>query len=173
MRIAEKVNLVAFIWFTQFIYGCQHFVIAGTISKWYFARDKTKLNSPIKTSFSNLLNFHLGSVCMGAMMITLVKFIKKVFDRRNYFCCCCIFTCIINFLEKILKFFVRNTYIIIARNGTPFIESGTHAFHLIFNNFQNTVAVNFFGDLTLSVARLFIVIIAGFIGFILMVSLIN
>jgi hypothetical protein len=29
--IARVINLIAFIWFTQFIFGCQHFVIAGNI----------------------------------------------------------------------------------------------------------------------------------------------
>jgi hypothetical protein len=29
---ARFLNVVAFIWFTQFIYGCQHFVIAGKIN---------------------------------------------------------------------------------------------------------------------------------------------
>lgn len=27
-------NILAFIWFTQFIFGCQNFVIAGTVVKW-------------------------------------------------------------------------------------------------------------------------------------------
>jgi solute carrier family 44 protein 1 (choline transporter-like protein) len=77
---ARYLNIIAFIWFTQFIFGCQHFVIAGTISKWYFARDKTKLDSPIMKTFNHLVFFHLGSVCLGSLIITIVKIIKMIMN---------------------------------------------------------------------------------------------
>lgn len=77
---ARYLNIIAFIWFTQFIFGCQHFVIAGTISKWYFARDKTKLDSPIMKTFHHLVFFHLGSVCLGSLIITIVKIIKMIMN---------------------------------------------------------------------------------------------
>lgn len=78
--ISHIFNFVAFIWFTQFIFGCQHFIIAGTVSKWYFVRDKSKLGSPIWQSFVHLVSFHLGSVCLGSMLITLMKLIKMIFN---------------------------------------------------------------------------------------------
>lgn len=31
-------NIIVFIWMVQFIIGCQHMVIAGAISAYYFAR---------------------------------------------------------------------------------------------------------------------------------------
>lgn len=80
ISIARVVNLVAFIWFTQFIFGCQHFVIAGTICKWYFTRNKSKLDSPVWTTFYQLIRFHLGSVCLGSIIITLVKIIRMVVE---------------------------------------------------------------------------------------------
>jgi hypothetical protein len=76
---AHYCNLISFIFITQFIIGCQNFIIAGTIVRWYFTRDKTKLEKPIKKSFSHLFKFHLGSVCFGAILITLVKLIKMAF----------------------------------------------------------------------------------------------
>lgn len=76
--VAFYFNIVCYIWFVNFIIGCQNFVIAGTISKWYFTRDKTKLDGPIKTTFSHLLKFHLGSVCMGAILLTIAKIIKML-----------------------------------------------------------------------------------------------
>jgi solute carrier family 44 protein 1 (choline transporter-like protein) len=174
------VNIVAFIWFTQFIFGCQHFVIAGTISKWYFAHDKTKLNAPIQTTFSHLLNFHLGSVCLGSMVITLVKCLKMIANsmqnssRRSgstavaIVACCC--SCIIEQIERFLKFLTRNAYIIVAKEGTPFVESAKRAFGLIFRHLGEIVALNHFGDLVLVVARLFVVAIAGLCGYYMMVS---
>lgn len=78
MVTAHVVNLIAFLWFTQFILGCQHFVIASTVSDWFFARSKDKLDSPISRGFSNLINFHLGSVCLGSIVLTIVAIIRMI-----------------------------------------------------------------------------------------------
>lgn len=80
ISIASYVNLIAFMWFTQFILGCQHFIIASTISDWFFARTKSKLDSPIARGFSNLLRFHLGSVCLGSLLITLIRILRMIVD---------------------------------------------------------------------------------------------
>jgi uncharacterized membrane protein YeaQ/YmgE (transglycosylase-associated protein family) len=178
MRVAEVINYIAFFWFIQFIFGCQHFVIAGTICKWYFTRDKSKLNSPIKTTFSHLLNFHLGSVCLGSMLITLVKILKMIvnaFQRRlkesrspvAQFVACFL-GWLIDQLEQILKYLVRNAYIIVAKDGTPFIESAKRAFGLLFQHIMDVIALNNFGDIVLAVGRLFITAIAGLVGYALM-----
>jgi solute carrier family 44 protein 1 (choline transporter-like protein) len=179
MGIAAVLNFIAFLWFTQFIFGCQHFVIAGTISKWYFARDKTKLDSPVMTTFSHLLNFHIGSVCLGSMLITLVKIVRMIVNAiqsqlresgspvAQFVACCCGW--LIAQLEELLKYLVRNAYIIVAKDGTPLFESGKRAFNLLFRNLLDVIALNQFGDLVLIVGRLFVVGIAGFIGYELMV----
>lgn len=77
---AFYINLVSYIWFTQFILGCQHFVIAGTVCQWFFSHTKTKLASPIKRSFHQLLRIHIGSICLGSIFITLVKIIRMLVD---------------------------------------------------------------------------------------------
>jgi solute carrier family 44 protein 1 (choline transporter-like protein) len=179
MILAHIINLIAFIWFAQFIFGCQHFVIAGTISKWYFTRDKTKLNAPVTTSFSNLVRFHLGSVCLGSMILTLVKIIKMIVEgikqqareSGNAFAqalaCCC--SWIIDSIDELLQYLFRNAYIIVAKDGTPFFESGKRAFGLLFRNLMDVIALNNFGDIVLNLARIFVVVICGFIGYELMV----
>ena len=81
MSVAHYVNLVAFIWFTSFILGCQHFVIASAVSQWFFTRSKDKLDSPISRGFSLLLRFHLGSVCLGSILITIVKILRMLVEN--------------------------------------------------------------------------------------------
>lgn len=78
LGVAFCINLVAFLWFTSFIFGCQHFIVAGTVSQWYFTRNKKTLDSPIRRSFSYLLRFHIGSVCFGSLLITLVRIIRII-----------------------------------------------------------------------------------------------
>ncbi len=85
---AYYVNWVTYIWFTQFILGCQHFVIASTISQWFFARTKSKLDSPIQRSFHFLLSLHIGSICLGSIFITIVKILRTLVEyltvRRTF-----------------------------------------------------------------------------------------
>jgi solute carrier family 44 (choline transporter-like protein), member 1 len=179
MAAAQVVNFIAFIWFTQFILGCQHFVIGGTISKWYFARNKTKLHSPIFTTFNHLVRFHLGSVCMGSMLITLVKIlqmivkaIQKQANESQNPAAICLAACIaylVQLLEELLQYLLRNAYIIVAKDGTPLIESGRKAFGLLKRNLLDVIALNQFGDLVLVVARLFVMGISMLVGYELMV----
>lgn len=76
--LAHFLNFVSFIFFTQFLLGCQHFVIAGTVGKWYFSREKWRLGHPIQLSFKNLIRYHLGSICLGSMFITIAKVLRFI-----------------------------------------------------------------------------------------------
>ncbi|KAJ8969448.1 hypothetical protein NQ314_001753 [Rhamnusium bicolor] len=38
MKFTRWYNLFAMLWMAQFIIGCQHMVIAGAVSTWYFTR---------------------------------------------------------------------------------------------------------------------------------------
>lgn len=80
MKISHYLNLVAFLWFTSFILGCQHFIIGSTVCQWFFTRSKDKLDSPIQRGFSHLFRFHIGSVCLGSILITLVKIIRMIVE---------------------------------------------------------------------------------------------
>lgn len=156
-----------------------NYFLTGTICKWYFARDKNNLESLVSTTFKQLIRFHLGSVCLGSMMITLVKIIRMLVSKlRNdareggNFLLLCIAGCLeylLRMVDDFLKYLIRNAYIIVAKDGTPLIESGKKAFHLILHNLLDVIALNKFGDLVLAMARLFIVAISSIFAFYIMV----
>ncbi|KAJ6641931.1 Choline transporter-like protein 1 [Pseudolycoriella hygida] len=172
---AYYINIVAYIWFTQFIFGCQDFVIAGIVCQWFFARTKKKLDSPVSRSFHYLLRIHIGSVCLGSIFITIVKIIRMLVDSvtdslknsENLFAkaiaCCCQF--IVDMLEQLLRYLVRNAYIIVALDGTPLIESGKKAFRLLKENLVDVIALNNVGDFVLFLGRVFVTLIAGFVSY--------
>ncbi|KAG4079725.1 hypothetical protein HA402_014856 [Bradysia odoriphaga] len=150
---AYYINLVAYIWFTQFILGCQHFVIASTVCQWFFARTKNKLDSPISRAFHHLLRMHIGSNSMKNSDNAFAKVLA----------CCCQF--IVEQLERFLQYLVRNAYIIVALDGTPLIESGQKAFRLLKENLIDVIALNNVGDFVLFLGRIFVTLIAGFISY--------
>lgn len=177
---AHAFNIVSFLFFTQFITGCQNFIIAGSVAKWYFTRDKSKLGGPIKKSFYYLWKFHLGSICLGAILITVVKLVRSFCSylknqaarERNWavaIIMCCI-SCIVDILYTLLKYLVRNSYIIIAKEGTPFIQSGKRASELLLTNIVEVISLNRFGDIVLFVCRLLVTVIAGLVGYSLLMK---
>lgn len=79
MSATRWINFFAFLWFVQFLFGCQDFVIAGAVSKWFFTRNKKKLSLPIVRSFGHLIRYHLGSISLGSLLIAIIQFIRVVF----------------------------------------------------------------------------------------------
>lgn len=172
LSIAFWINFIGFIWFTQFVFGCQHFVIASTVVQWFFTRTKDKLDSPLFRSFGYLM-VHIGSVCFGSIVITIVKILKMIVENAEsqsrdggnafvkFIACCCSY--IMELLEEILKYLVRNAYIIVAMDGTALIPSGRKAFNLLAKNLIDVIALNKVGDFVLFLARIFIVAISAFL----------
>lgn len=41
-------------------------------------RNKSKIDSPIATSFKNLYRYHMGTVALGSLLISIVKIIREL-----------------------------------------------------------------------------------------------
>jgi solute carrier family 44 protein 1 (choline transporter-like protein) len=78
MIITRWYNLLAFFWFTQFVIGCQHMVIAGAVATWFFSRNKSNLGSPLLNSFYILVKYHIGTVALGSLILAVINFIRFV-----------------------------------------------------------------------------------------------
>lgn len=39
----------------------------------FYGRNKHELDSPIQTSFSNLIRYHLGTVALGSLLIAIIQ----------------------------------------------------------------------------------------------------
>lgn len=132
------------------------------------------MSSPVYTTFYQLVRFHLGSVCLGSMLITILKvlqmlnnYLKKQSENNKPYLqfLFCILSCILSLIEDVLKYLIRNAYIIVAKDGTPLYESGRKAFKLVWDNLKDVVALNMFGDIVLLVARFFVFALSSFIAY--------
>jgi Plasma-membrane choline transporter len=79
---------------------------------------------------------------------------------------CCL-KCIINQIESLMKYLVRNAYIIVAKDGKPLMLAGKKAFHLLKKNLIDVIALNQLGDFLL-LGKIFIVLITGLVGYAVM-----
>ncbi|XP_077291052.1 choline transporter-like protein 1 [Arctopsyche grandis] len=174
MKITRWYNLFALFWFTQFIIGCQHMVIAGAVATWFFTRNKKNLSTPIITSFKNLVSFHLGTVALGSLLIAFVQMLRAILqyiqshlrgsENRIIIgivkCCQCCLCC----FEKFLKYMSRNAYIETAIYGYGFCKSGQQAFKVLASNALRVFAINSVGDFILFLGKAFVVIATVLIG---------
>lgn len=77
--------------------------------------------------------------------------------------CCC--SWVIEMLLQLIQYLIRNSFIIVAKDGTPLFESGKKAFHLLRKNLLDVIVLNQFGDFVLFVGKIFVVAIAGLVGY--------
>lgn len=66
------VYFIGLIWTCEFIMGCQQMVIAGAVAHWFY-RHKYKDNSHVCYAIGKLIKYHLGSVAIGSLLITIFK----------------------------------------------------------------------------------------------------
>lgn len=160
---------VGFIWVSLFIDALGEMTVAGVMAQYYFTYDEDRKNLPhcmVTRSFFRSLKYHTGSLAIGSFIITVCKLIRatleyvdqKTKDRTGCFaeclikCCkCCMFV-----LEKFLKFLNRNAYIMIAIHGYNFWNGAKNAFKLIVRNCVRVAVLNWVGDFTLFLGRVFV-----------------
>ncbi|KAL7012094.1 hypothetical protein ACKWTF_014626 [Chironomus riparius] len=167
--VAQTFNIITFIWFTQFILSCQHFVVAAIICKWFFIRDKEKLERPIKSSFKDLKRGHLGSVCLGSLLIAIMKVLRvgfRPFRKSNKKpSTSCNILRPLALLDEFLHYPSRTAFIITAKNATPFFQAGKRAYLLQLRNLRKLMILIDFGELVFLVCRVLIVLAAGTFGY--------
>uniref|UniRef100_V5GSQ9 Choline transporter-like protein n=1 Tax=Anoplophora glabripennis TaxID=217634 RepID=V5GSQ9_ANOGL len=148
-------------WVSQFLTGIQYMVIAGAVSKWYFAKDKNNLNAPIITSASIAFKFHLGTAAFGSLIITVMAIIRSLISSlfKNKFVKACFDSCM-SVIEDFLKYLSKNAYIMTAMHGKPFFKSGKRAARILLQNVANIVVLNYIGDFVIVMAQVLVMLIS-------------
>jgi len=105
--------LFGLIWCSEFILACQQMVIASSVSTWYFSRfvvlilfdylvycnlnltpviwfcrNRANFRCTVLKSITRMIQFHIGSVALGSLIITVVKlprlglqFLQQLWDK--------------------------------------------------------------------------------------------
>lgn len=175
MKFARIYNILVLVWVIEFIIGCQHMIIAGSVATWFFTRNKENVSSPISTSVSYLFNYHLGSVALGSFIIAILQIIRVILNyidetlkesknevaKSLYKVFQCLFSC----LQQFLQYLTRNAYIEIAIYGDNFCRSGQQAFKMITSNVLRVAAINSVGDFVLFLGKVLVVTSTVLLGF--------
>jgi hypothetical protein len=174
-------HLFGFIWTYYVIFGIAHCTVAGAVAAWYWAADKNApLQRPVLKSLGRVFFYHLGSICVGSILITIVECIrlflwhlqKRVAKSQNqylkYLVACA--QCCMKMVQVLMKFINRNAYVYIAITGKAFFKSAGAATGLLMRNAAKTVAVTYVGDVALFLAKLVIVGLNCLIGYFVLLN---
>ena len=142
-------------------------IIAVSVAKWYFARNKLLVGSwSVLWSIWEVVYYHAGTCAFGSLIIALVQVIRAVIAKAQKHakethnkiaqillgCFQCCFWC----MECCLKFVNKNAYIQTAIFSTSFCTSCKASFGLLFRNAGRISAVSYVSAAVLIVGKLFI-----------------
>jgi hypothetical protein len=159
--------IFCFFWTITFIQAMGEIVIAMSVSKWYFTRDKRDVGSlTIFASIFQAFRYHLGTAAFGSFIIAVTKIIRMIVARAQkkarqlgnklgeaLLCCC---QCCLWCFEKFIQFLNKNAYIQTAIFGTPFCRSAREAFSLIARNAGKVASITYVSGIVLFVGKFFI-----------------
>nr|XP_035954905.1 choline transporter-like protein 5 isoform X3 [Halichoerus grypus] len=147
--------------------------LAGAFASYYWALKKPDdiPQYPVFTAFGRAIRYHTGSLAFGSLILALIQMFKLVLeylDHRlkeaqnnisKFLQCClkCCFWC----LEKMVKFFNRNAYVMIAIYGKNFCRSARDAFNLLMRNVLKVAVMDKVTDFVLILGK---ILVAGCIG---------
>lgn len=114
--------LFAFFWTSNFIVAVGDLIIAVSVAKWYFTKNKSSIGSwTVLGSIVDVCWYHAGTAAYGSLIIALIQLIRSIIAKlqkeaekadskiaKCILCCCqCFFWC----LECCMKFINKNAYI--------------------------------------------------------------
>lgn len=115
-------HVAGFLWTLFTLIGLSQLTVAGAVAEWYWTQDKSKKlgRLPVTQSAWRAIRYHLGSVIIGALLITIVELIrlflyqlqKQIASSKNpylkYLVACA--QCCMKCVEVILKWVNRHAY---------------------------------------------------------------
>lgn len=153
-------------------------IIAMSVSKWYFCRDKDSIGSStfIQSIFTSIY-YHTGTAAIGSLIIAVIKLIRamvaklqkkaKEMDNKvgEAILCCC--QCCLWCFEKFMQFLNKKAYIQTAIFGTSFCTSAKEAFFLIMRNARRVAGISYVTSVLIITGRLFIASVTSGFAYIL------
>jgi len=172
-------ELFGLLWFNAFVIASCQFVIASSVSLWYFSQGTGQgASKTIRTSIWRLLRYHLDSIAFGSLIIAIIQMIRIVLaymqaqaqklagkqGKAIQFALSCL-QCYVACFERFIKFLNKNAYIQIALTGKSFCGAAKDAFFLILRNPLRFGMVAGIGGIFVFFGKVFVAAITALIGF--------
>ncbi|XP_037105545.1 choline transporter-like protein 5 [Syngnathus acus] len=173
IMLLQVFNLFTFLWLVNFVMALSQCTLAGAFATYYWAMRKPRdiPAGPLAASFKRTLQYHIGSLAFGALILSLVQMVRIILEyldkklkhgqnRCARFMMSCLKYCFWC-LERFIKFLNKNAYIMIAIHGKNFCTSSKNAFFLLMRNVIRVAVLDKVTDFLLFLGKL---LIAGTVG---------
>ena len=172
-------HIFALFYITSIILAYSQFVYASSACIWYFTAEKGTEDHPIAKSFYRGIRYHFGSLCFGATIIAVIRFImffleyikKKVeatsSNKAGKILKCLIscFQCCLGCCAKVMEYVNKHAYIQIALKGDSFCTAAWEGFALIIKNLGRFSVLALMGGILSIIGTIFITVASAVIGY--------
>ena len=172
-------HIFSLFYITAVISAYSQFVYASSACIWYFTAEKGTEDHPIAKSFKRGIRYHFGSICFGATIIAIIRFlmffleyIKKKMEAvtskkqsKVFKCIICCFQCFLACLAKFFEFINKHAYIQIALKGDNFCTAAWEGFGLVIRNMGRFGVLSILGGVLSIFGTIFITIGSAVIGY--------
>lgn len=166
-------------WILEFSKAIGQIIIAMSVAKWYFCRDKKSIGSgTVIKSISASIYYHTGTAAIGSLIIAVIRLIRALIaklqkkaqemDNKVGQCILCCCQCCLWCFEKFMRFLNKNAYVQTAIFGTSFCTSAKNAFFLILRNAKRVAGISYVLSVLIWISRLFIALLTAGLSYIVM-----
>eukprot|EP01102_Stenamoeba_stenopodia_P019852 TRINITY_DN7584_c0_g1_i5.p1 TRINITY_DN7584_c0_g1~~TRINITY_DN7584_c0_g1_i5.p1 ORF type:complete len:540 (+),score=85.69 TRINITY_DN7584_c0_g1_i5:136-1755(+) len=137
-------------WTTQVLKGVVHVTCAGTFATWYFLAERMP-SHPTWHAFRRSITTSFGSICLGAMLVAIVKTIRAFFamlrGSDDYGFLALLVDCILSAIDGLVQYFNRYAYVQVAVYGKTFCQSAKATWNLFkLHGFEAIINDDFTGE---------------------------
>jgi hypothetical protein len=170
---------------TAVLLAYSQFVYASSACIWYFTSEKGTEGHLIAKSFYRGLRYHFGSLCFGASIIAIVRFImffleyikKKVEaampknQAKIVKCLISCMQCCLGCCAKVMEFINKHAYIQIALKGDSFCIAAWQGFALIIRNMGRFGVLALIGGVLSVIGTICIAVSSAVVGYFVITKL--
>lgn len=145
-----------------------HVTTAGVVGTWFLVPEEASsfCSSAITDSFSRAVSYSFGSICMGSLLIAIVRALRYLIhqarssNQRNALLLC-ILECLVACLEGLIEYFNKFAFIYVGLYGYDFVTGGRKVLQL-FQDRGWTAIIN--DNLVYRVLMLMCLVVGGLTG---------
>lgn len=123
--------LLAFYWTQQVIKNVIHVTVAGVVGSWWFVPQEANsgCSKSVGDSLVRSMTSSFGSICMGSLLVSLLQVLHSFAaqarsERQNRSVLLCVFECLLDYLDQLIQYFNKWSYIYVGLYGYSYREAG-------------------------------------------------
>jgi len=162
--------LVSFYWTFEVLCNTIHVTTAGTVGTWWFVPGEANgcWSTAIKDSFRRASTYSFGSICLGSLLVAVVRALRMMAHqaRQNDDCqiLYCLIECVLRCIEDIIEYFNKWAYVYVGLYGFGYIEAGRNVFQLFQQKGWSVIITDDLNERLLMMMSLSVGVITGIVG---------